>query len=169
MADVTLVPLTEDEREVFFQEQVAGYVEQQVRDAGWPRRGALDRARAELTPVLEQEFAEAVEQRHQLFSGIGSAGRSVGWLWVKPIDGASRSVYLEQITVAQSAQRQGYGRAILAALEELLARDGIDELRLDVNVGNEAARRFYAAVGYEQVYQDERQCHLRKHITRPSR
>jgi RimJ/RimL family protein N-acetyltransferase len=96
---VTLVPLVGRDREAFVQEEVANYAEQQVRDAGWPRAEALDRA-----------------------------------------------------------------RAMLAALEERLVRDGIDELLLHVNVGNQPARRLYAAAGYEQVGADRRVCRLRKSL-----
>jgi hypothetical protein len=55
-----------------------------------------------------------------------------------------------------------------AALEETLARGGIDELHLHVNIANAPARRMYAAAGYEQVSEDERVCRLRKRLGRPS-
>ena len=80
--------------------------------------------------MLEREHAEAAEEGHRLWSAIDPAGGSVGWLWVKPIDlTPSRGAFLHQITVARTSRRQGYGRAILAALEEVLARHGVDELR----------------------------------------
>jgi ribosomal protein S18 acetylase RimI-like enzyme len=166
---ITLVPLTDDECKAFVQEEVANYADEQVRDARWPRHKALERARTELTPVLDREFAEAVEQGHQLWAAKDPAGRSVGWLWVTPLDdAASRSAFLKQITVAEPSRRQGYGKAMLAALEEVLARDGIDELRLNVFVANEPARRLYASAGYELFGQDERRCRLRKRLTQPS-
>jgi ribosomal protein S18 acetylase RimI-like enzyme len=167
--DVTLIPLTEHERDAFVEEEIADHAVQQVRDAGWLRDGALERARAELTPVLNRELAEGAEQGHRLWSAINSAGSCVGWLWVTPIvDAAPQSVFLEQITVARSFRRQGYGRAMLAALEELLAATGVDELHLTVFVGNEPARRLYASTGYEQLDDDGRQCRLRKRLTQSS-
>jgi hypothetical protein len=84
--DVTLIPLTEHERDAFVEEEIADYAVQQVRDAGWSRDGALEKARAELTPVLIREFAEGAEQGHQLWSALDSAGSCVGWLWVTPVD-----------------------------------------------------------------------------------
>jgi len=54
---------------------------------------------------------------------------------------------------------------MLAALEELLAREGIEELRLNVFVANQPARRLYAAAGCEQVDEDGRRCRLRKRLT----
>jgi ribosomal protein S18 acetylase RimI-like enzyme len=94
----------------------------------------------------------------------------VGWLWVTPVDDASPgSVFLEQITVAKAFRRRGYGRAMLAVLEDLLAGSGVDELCLTVFVGNEPARLLYASAGYEQLDNDGRQCRLRKRLTPASR
>ncbi|HEV8250034.1 MAG TPA: GNAT family N-acetyltransferase [Gaiellaceae bacterium] len=157
---ITLVPLTDADRDAFVREEIANYAEEQIRDAGWPRSEALARARAELLPVIERELAEA---RHWVWSARNAEGATVGWLWVKPGDGP-RSAFLYQITVADSFRRMGYGRAMLAALEERLARDGIDELRLNVNVANVPARRLYATAGYEQLDDDGRVCRLRKRL-----
>jgi ribosomal protein S18 acetylase RimI-like enzyme len=166
VGEVTLIPLTDEEREAFFVEEVANYADQQVRDAGWLRHEALDRARKELTPVLERDYAKGVEQGDRLWSAVDRTGRSVGWLWVKPLgDASSRVAFLEQITVADTARRQGHGRAMLATLEALLARDGIDELRLNVFRANDPARALYRAAGYEQTGADERRYFLRKRLT----
>jgi ribosomal protein S18 acetylase RimI-like enzyme len=163
---ITLVPLTAEEREAFFVAEVADYVDEQVRDSGWPREGALERARDELTPVLAQDYAEGIQRGDRLWSAADPGGRTVGWLWVKPPE--SGVVFLEQITVAEPERRRGYGRAMLAALEELLARGGIKELRLNVNRANEPARALYADAGYEQTGEDERRYFLRKRL-RPRR
>jgi ribosomal protein S18 acetylase RimI-like enzyme len=163
--EIVLIPLTESERTTFLHEEVADYAEQQIRDAGWPRHEALDRARAEITEAFDRELTEAVVSDDRLWSARSARGRSVGWLWVKPIDGTSvPSVFLEQITVAASCRRRGYGRAMLGALEELLAADGVEELRLNVFVGNEAARGLYSAAGYEEVSRDDRRVGLRKQL-----
>ena len=166
MPDVTLIPLTEDDRDAFLEQEIADYADQQVRDADWPRDDALERSRAELTPVLNREFAEGVERGDQLWTARDSAGSRVGWLWVTPVDdAAAQIVFLEQITVAATLRRGGYGRAMLAKLEELLAGKGVDELRLTVFVGNTAARRLYDSAGYEQLDDDGRGCRLRKRLT----
>jgi GNAT superfamily N-acetyltransferase len=143
---------------------VAGYADQQVRDAGWAREEALERAHKELTPVLARDYAEGVEGGDRLWSAVDEDGRTVGWLWVKPLE--ATVAFLEQITVAESMRRQGCGRAILAALEDLLVRDGIGELRLSVFRANEPARALYARIGYEQTGGDERRFFLRKRLHR---
>jgi ribosomal protein S18 acetylase RimI-like enzyme len=162
---VVLIPLTEGERQTFLHEEVSDYADQQVRDAAWPSDTALDRARAEITPVSERELAEAVASGDRLWSAKSADGQSVGWLWVKSIDGVSESnVFLEQIAVAARCRRRGFGRAMLGALEQLLAADGVEELRLNVFVANEAARGLYEAADYEEVGRDERRVTLRKRL-----
>ena len=143
---------------------MANYAEQQVRDAGWARDGALERAREELPPELERDYAEGVERGDRLWSAVDPSGRTVGWLWVTPLEAGV--AFLEQITVAEAVRRQGFGRAMLAALEELLALDGIEELRLNVFRANEPARALYADAGYEQTGEDERRCYLSKRLRR---
>jgi ribosomal protein S18 acetylase RimI-like enzyme len=171
MPHVELRPFTKDDRQAFIREELANYADEQVREAGWPREEALERARNELGPALEGELAEAETRGHHLWTAIGRSGRSVGWLWVTPLKAeAPQAAFLYQITVAERARRKGYGRAMLAAVEELLARRGIDELRLNVSVANEPARHLYETAGYEQVGQEGRRCHLRKQIRgRPQR
>ncbi len=75
---ITLVRLAEQHRAAFLQEEVANYAQQQIRDAGWPRSEALDRARAALLPVLERELAEAARQGHALWSAVTADGVAVG-------------------------------------------------------------------------------------------
>jgi len=162
MTDVRLIPMTAAERRKFVEEELANYADQQIRDAGWPPAEALDRARAELEPVLERELDCAQRNGEKLWSAVERDGESVGWLWVRPAHATGS--FLNQITVAAPHRRRGYGRAMLAALEELVAADGIDEVQLNVNVANEPARRLYDAAGYEQVGEDGRLRRLRKRL-----
>jgi ribosomal protein S18 acetylase RimI-like enzyme len=167
MAEVTLIPLTDEERNAFLDAEIADHADQQMRDAGWPRSGAAERARAELSPLLEREHAQAEGRTDRLWSAIEPDGTTVGWLWVKSIDDLPpRAVFLEQVTVARGARRQGYGRAMLAALDELLMRDGVDEICLTVFRANEPARRLYRAAGDEPVGGDERECFMCKRLGR---
>jgi ribosomal protein S18 acetylase RimI-like enzyme len=157
---VTLVPLTD--RNGFIREELTDYAEEQIRDSGWPPEGALERARTEFLPELERELAEAAAEGQDLWSAVDDDGATVGWLWVRP--SGPRSAFLYQITVAEPRRRLGYGRAMLAALEERLAREGVEEILLHVNIANEPARGLYAAAGWEQLDDDGRICRLRKRL-----
>ena len=162
MVEVRLVPLREAERAVFFAEEVANYADQQVREAAWSRDEALERAQEALTPVLERDYAEGRARGDRLWAAVDSSRQTVGWIWVKPLQ--DRAVFLEQMTVAGTFRRQGYGRAMLRALEEQIARERIEELRLNVFRANEPARGLYEAAGYEQTGGDERRLFLRKRL-----
>ena len=164
-----LAPFEDRDRDAFVGAELANYADEQVRESGWPAEEAVHRARSEFGPVLERELAEAAERGHRLWTALDHLGKPVGWLWVTPPgDEPGRAAFLYQITVIESRRRQGYGRPMLQALEELLARDGFGELRLNVMVANEPARRMYAAAGYELVDQDQRHCQLRKGLSPPA-
>jgi ribosomal protein S18 acetylase RimI-like enzyme len=57
---------------------------------------------------------------------------------------------------------------MLAALEELLSAEGVDELRLHVYAANEPGQGLYAAAGYEVVGRRESQVQLRKRLLSPN-
>ena len=156
--------LADTDRDAFVREEIANYADELERDAGLPRDEALDRARAELLPVLERELAQAPELGHDVWSAVDAEGVSVGWLWVRPGDAGPRSAFLYQLTVAEAFRGKGYGRAMLAAVEARLVRQGIEEVRLHVNAANAPARRLYAAAGYEELGGDGRVRRLRKRI-----
>ena len=71
------------------------------------------------------------------------------------------------LTVEQSYRGQGWGRAILAALEDLEVARGCNELWLRVFAWNLPARRLYESHGYELANQFTSDVHLRKRLERP--
>jgi len=166
MPDVTLVPLTDQERDAFIREEVADYAEQLADDETTTPEEAEDRAREELPPLLRQEHATADEKGHRRWTATDQAGESVGWLWVTPPRAGmpADSAFLYQITVKAAKRRQGYGRAMLAAVEAALKAEGISELRLNTYDTNEPARRLYAGAGYEVVELLEGKRQLRKRL-----
>jgi len=168
MADVVLVPMTDEERDAFIREEVADYAEQLADDETSTPEEAEDRAREELRPLLRQEHASAESKGHRRWTALDPSGTSVGWLWVTPPRPGmpEGSAFLYQITVKKRSRRQGFGRAMLAALEAALAADGVSELRLNTYDTNEPARRLYAGAGYEVVETMEGKRQLRKSLTK---
>ena len=137
---VVLVVLSDAECEEFIREDIAGYAEQLSSEKAVSPEEATDRANTELRPRLRQEHATAVANGHQRFTAVAADGNSVGWLWVTPpeVDMPPDSAFLYQILVKPQCRRQGFGRAMLAALEQSLASDGVVELRLNVFDTNRA-------------------------------
>ena len=58
---------------------------------------------------------------------------------------------LKRMRVHPAFQRRGYGRLILARLEERAREFSYRELRLDTTIMQTAAQRLYASAGYREV------------------
>jgi len=164
---VVLVPLTDAECAAFVAEDVADYAAQRAGEGSWPADEAPERAQQELLPILEREHRAAADAGHRRWTARSADGESVGWLWVTPPTAAmpADSAFLYQITVKPACRGRGYGRAMLAALEAVLAGEGIGELRLNVNDANTPARRLYASAGFELVERYAAKRQLRKHLS----
>jgi ribosomal protein S18 acetylase RimI-like enzyme len=166
MPDVTLVPMTPQDLEAFIDEEVADYADERILEGAWSRRDALERARTALLMVVAWEHQAVDDERQQLWAALDTAGRRVGWLWVKlgPTGPWSTHAFLSQMTVARPFRHQGYGRSMLAALERKLADQGIGVLTLNVWESNLAAKRLYAAAGYKLAQQFSTMRQLRKYL-----
>lgn len=90
---------------------------------------------------------------HHLVMAENEAGEAVGNAWIGPdptqASGTASAAWLYDINVFASFRRHGYGSAILAAAEALIASDGKTALGLNVVGDNEAAIALYRSSGYE--------------------
>jgi ribosomal protein S18 acetylase RimI-like enzyme len=173
---VALAPMTAGELDAFIREEIADRArvhaggedcDPDTGDClGEPPPQALAQAERELATILrwEREAASAPEQL--LLAARTEAGQPVGWLWLKlPPPGRWKGrAFLCQMTVARAVRRQGYGRAMLAALEQDLTARGFTELCLNVWEENDAAKALYASAGYTIAQQCKTLRQLRKHL-----
>ncbi len=60
-----------------------------------------------------------------------------------------RSGHLVTIDIAASARRRGLGRRLFAEASRRLRDEGAEEIRLEVDVRNRGAIRFYESLGFE--------------------
>jgi ribosomal protein S18 acetylase RimI-like enzyme len=164
--EITLVPMSATDLEAFIDEEVADYADEQVLNGTWSRREALERSRGALVRVIAWEHAAVRAERQRLLTARDVDGARVGWLWIKlgPEGPWSTSAFLCQMTVVRSWRHHGYGRSMLAALEALLAGEGISDLFLNVCETNLPAKSLYVAAGYQlnEQYPTMRQLH--KHL-----
>jgi ribosomal protein S18 acetylase RimI-like enzyme len=166
MPDVTLVPMTAQDLESFIDQEVADHARERLLDGSWSRSDALERSRAALARVIGWEYEALTAERQRLLTARDLNGERVGWLWVKlgPPGPWSASAFLCQMTVARPFRHHGYGRSMLAALEALVAGEGVTELCLNVCESNVPAKRLYTAAGYRLATQYPTMCQLRKHL-----
>jgi ribosomal protein S18 acetylase RimI-like enzyme len=147
--------MTPRDLDAFIDQEVADYADERVRDGIWSPRVARERSRAELARVIGWEHEALTAERQRLLTATDVNGERVGWLWVKlgPPGSWSRSAFLCQMTVAGTFRHHGYGRSMLAALEAMLAKEGITDLRLNVCESNLPAKCLYTAAGYRLTTQ----------------
>lgn len=167
---VVLVPLTLEQRRAFTSTLATDYVDVLVgRGEAADPVAALARAQVE----IEAEIEAAVQAGQLFWAAHTPEGATIGWLWVKSaLQGLPpAAAFLEQILVKPEVRRQGYGAAMLAALEDDLAAGGWSELRLNVYDSNEAGRRLYEQAGYKEVerFEGKRQLHKRLPPAEPIR
>ncbi|WFE24622.1 GNAT family N-acetyltransferase [Solwaraspora sp. WMMD937] len=147
---VSLHPMTQSEYDVRIPALVAGYAGDLLRSGRATTETALTESRrqhAELVP-------DGLATERMLFLVVRQTGtddaRPVGWIWVGLPDPAEpeRPAWIYNIEVDTAHRGTGYGRAILAAVEPVLAARGVTRLGLNVFGDNLAARRLYESTGF---------------------
>ena len=58
--------------------------------------------------------------------------------------------WINYLAVSPNQQHSGYGKAIMAAVEERIRAQGCPKINLQVRSSNEAVIRFYESLGYAQ-------------------
>jgi GNAT superfamily N-acetyltransferase len=143
---VTLREMSEDEYRSYVVEVQATVVRELVATM------SEDEARATAAGGIAQYLPQGLATPlHSLLIAEDAAGTPVGNAWVGPDPhrGAnSDGAWLYDINVYPQSRRAGYGSAILAAVEDLVARDGKARLGLNVVGSNIAAIALYRKAGY---------------------
>ena len=122
---VRLRPFDDEHRDLLLEEEVANYADEQVRESGWLPDEALERARADLLPVLERELSQAAEHRERIWVGVDRGARLVGWVWVTPSgEEPGRAAFLQQITVIERYRRHGVRTGAAARARGIARRRG---------------------------------------------
>jgi len=76
------------------------------------------------------------------------SGTVVGYLLAIVGD---RRVYVPELAVAESAQREGYGSTLVRAAADRFRERGFEAVRLTARADDTAARQFYERLGFEAV------------------
>lgn len=163
MVSASLVALGPEERGALAEVLISDYVEWLTARCPADSPSTVHaRARVE----IEADLAAAACAGDLFWAALASDGSTVGWVWVTCSEpGApAEAAFLSQILVVSERRRQGYGRAMLSALETALTSLGFGELRLNVWDSNTAARELYAASGYELAYPLPGKQQLRKRL-----
>jgi ribosomal protein S18 acetylase RimI-like enzyme len=115
----------------------------------WRYSGDLDPDNLDQLAVTAA-LADLAEEEEALVARDGK-GRIVGYVRVLSRHSKDGHPWIGLLLVHGSYRRQGYGRAIVSAVEQRLRGTGADAVRLGVLANNLAAQRFWARLGYLQI------------------
>jgi ribosomal protein S18 acetylase RimI-like enzyme len=147
MKAIRLKRMGEDEYHTYRDFAIRWYAEDKQRSGDWPGPDALT-----LSQRAFDRFAPSgLKTPDQHFFTVHDAATdaTVGWLWYQVRDdGLSRSAYLCDIMIFEEYQRQGYGTACLAELDNEAKGLGLRRVGLHVFSHNAEAIKLYERCGY---------------------
>ncbi|MFY1632086.1 GNAT family N-acetyltransferase [Solwaraspora sp. WMMB335] len=147
---VTLHPMTQPEYDIRIPALVATYAGNLLRSGRTTSATALAESRRQHAELLPDGLATG----RMLFLVARPAGADdappIGWIWVGLPDPAEpqRPAWIYNIEVDPAHRGNGYGRAVLAAVEPVLTAQGVTRLGLNVFADNTVARRLYESTGF---------------------
>lgn len=121
--------------------------------ASMSEEAAWQKVRADRARLLPDGLAT---EGHRLLVAEDHAGRPVGSLWLglsDPRTGSPDTAWLFDIHVEPQRRREGFGRAMLTAVEATARDLGAKHLALNVFAENTAAVAMYQSTGYRVASQ----------------
>lgn len=146
MSLLTVRPMHEAEFGPYRERLIAGYAERRAVADGTTLEVATARASEQTDQSLPDGLATAGAV---LLVAEDGAGQTVGWAWIGLVAPNRSGAWLYDIEVAAGRRGEGYGRALLAAVEQEVVRHGVATLGLNVFGANTVARGLYESAGYE--------------------
>ncbi len=144
---IDLVPLSEEEYQVWVRQSVIDYAEEKVRAGNWDA--------SEVERLSEQAVAlnlpEGLATKDQCIFSIKDQAldKNVGVLWLSIVrDGPRPWAWLSDIKIYEEFRRKGYGELAMHALEEKARSLGLFKIDLHVFGHNHAAQALYEKMGY---------------------
>ena len=145
---IKLVPMSNEEFDRWLTRSIQIYAQEKVRAGNWLTDDALERAQT----TFDELLPEGVATQNQYFISIEDEALSdiVGLMWIGVDDQYPKpSVYINDLTIFEQYQRQGYGTQALIAMEAKALEMGIFRITLQVFGQNQAARGLYEKAGFK--------------------
>ena len=100
---------------------------------------------------IESSLASAGDDGHAVLVAV-HGGQVAGLVSLAEREHFTGEVdaYVGELVTAEAVEGRGAGRALMAAAEKWAAGRGLARLTLDTGIRNQRARRFYAAIGFEE-------------------
>jgi ribosomal protein S18 acetylase RimI-like enzyme len=147
-------PMTREEFSRWQRASAEEFARHQVAAGTWAADDALERALASNSATLPA----GIDTERMFFLRAVVDEQPVGHAWIG-LDhprGAVDCAFLYDIEIDEPWRGRGYGRMLLAAVEEAVREAGIPSLELNVHGGNGTAISLYGSAGYTVVTQQMR-------------
>jgi len=148
---VRLVPMTENDFEVYLDKTIPEYAAENVKAGYWSEDDALERSRKAYAGLLPQGLNTKYNYLFRI--QLEENAEIIGMIWMKHETPQPQGFILD--FMLDEAQRgKGYGKLSLLALEEFAKGLGLKSLGLNVFAHNTSAMKLYKALGYEVTSQN---------------
>ena len=155
MPELSIRPMTTIEFDEWRGAVVRAFAAEQVAAGAWTADQAHGLAQQSNDALLPDGFATP---GMMFFRGVRPDGAPIGLLWIglRHPAGTPDCAFLYEIEVDEDHRGSGYGRALLAAAEEVVRARGVGAMELNVLGDNARAIGLYRSSGYTTVNQKMR-------------
>lgn len=141
-----LVPMTRSEYDEYLKHLIPDYAADNVRAGYWDESEALEKSRRQIESLLPQGLQTKDHYIYSLYDG----DQKVGMIWLKAeVDRPVKSGFIFDVTVDEQFRGRGYGKQIMALIEEKARELELNSIGLHVFGYNTVAKQLYESVGYD--------------------
>lgn len=141
---IALRPMRADEFHAYLDYFIPDYAEEIAASYRLSPEAALAQARQETA----DDLPAGVDTPGQSLVCIVEGDETIGYFWYRA-DAARRMVFISDFHILPPHQSKGKGTAALAVLEQALAAEGFEQIRLRVAIDNGKAEHVYRLSGFE--------------------
>ncbi|WKA56152.1 GNAT family N-acetyltransferase [Planococcus shixiaomingii] len=130
----------------FIEKLVAEYAGEHIKAGTWDPEEAHGLAQSQIQQLVPEGLGTS---GHRFFIALDKS-EPVGsvWLNIQPRE-KKKQAFIFDLKIEEQQQGKGYGKAIMAALDEYAKAENFEKIALHVFAHNERALKLYQTMGYE--------------------
>lgn len=141
-----LTPMTQSEYDVFLEQAVVEYAEDNIRAGYWDESEAIGKSRKE----FERLLPKGLESENHFLYTVYDGETMVGLIWLRANkDRPVPSGFIFGLRIEEEFRGRGYGKQTMLLIEEKARELGLKSMGLHVFGVNTVARNLYESIGYE--------------------
>jgi ribosomal protein S18 acetylase RimI-like enzyme len=141
-----LIPMTQPDFDEYLQHLIPDYAADNVRAGYWDESEALEKSRKQIEGLLPQGLQTKDHYIYSLFDG----DQKTGMIWLKAeLDRRVKSGFIFDVIVDEQFRGKGYGKQVMALIEEKARELELESIGLHVFAYNTVAKHLYESMGYE--------------------